>query len=211
MHRGKILLALLFFVPDNGTWVLRKNQDDIRVYTRSISTSDFKELKCTTRVKSSMSAIVKLLIDVDHFKGWIYKCTEATLIKKVSAREVISYQLFDAPWPVDDRDVVANCYVTQDEKTKIVVVRSVVANVLIPEKKGIVRIKNFRTTYTLTPKGNGWIEIDYELGTEPGGSVPAWLANMVMVNGPFTSQQAMSALLQTSYFKSAKLGFLVEP
>lgn len=63
----------------------------------------------------------------------------------------------------------------------------------------------------LTPKGNGIVEIDYELGTEPGGDVPAWLVNLVAVNAPFNTQQMMNALLQTPSVKSAKFSFIDEP
>jgi len=211
MKYFKILLFLFLLPGDNGNWELKKNEDNIMVYTRRVITSDFKELKSITHVKSSLSSIVHILIDVNHFTDWIYKCVTATVVKKVNDREVISYQLFDAPFPFDDRDVVAQCFVIQDTITKIVTVRSVLADGLIPEKDGVVRIKNFHTKYILTPEANGFVRIDYELGSEPGGAIPAWLANLVMVNGPFSTQLMMNNLLQTPAIKNTRLPFIEEP
>jgi START domain len=211
MFRNKILLALLIFVIDGDNWILKKNQENIMVYTRRITTSDYKELRCSTTVKSSLSAIVKLLGDADHYTDWVYKCVEAMIVKKPDETEVYSYQLFDAPWPLDDRDVVAHLKVRQDKNTKIVTILSNVVDSMVAEKRDVVRIKKFHSSYTLTPKGNGFVSIDYELGTEPGGSVPAWLANLVMVNGPFSTQQMMNALLQTERYKTVKLQFIDEP
>lgn len=205
-----LFLIFIFLVSDDN-WELKKNKDSIMVYTRRVTTSDFKELKCKTTVKASLSSIVKVLTDVEHFTDWVYKCVEASKVKQVTGVEIYSYQLFDAPWPIDDRDVVAQLKIVQDGKTKVVIVTSVQADHLVPEKKGVVRIKNFHTKYVLTPKGNGMVDIDYELGTEPGGNIPAWIANLVMVNGPFETQQMMNSLLQLPAFKSAKFSFIVEP
>ena len=207
----KALLSIVLLVPLSDDWVLRQNSDNIEIYTRKVATSDFKELKCRTTVQSSLSAIVKILTDADDYTKWIYKCIAASTVKKISDVEVYSYQLFEAPWPLDNRDVVAVVKVTQDSSTKIVTVRSGLADQLVPEKNGVIRIKKFNTTYTLVPKDSGIVEINYELSTEPGGSVPAWLANSVMVNGPFSTQQMMSNLLQTPRYKNVKLDFIIEP
>jgi hypothetical protein len=206
------ILIILFLIPGvDNSWEMRKNKDNITVYTRKITATDFKELKCVTRVKSSLSAIVFVLIDVNHFTDWIYKCVTATTIKKVSNTEIISYQLFDVPFPFDDRDVVSRGTVVQDPKTKIVTVNSGLADGLVPEKKGVVRIRNFHTSYKLIPEGNGWVKIDYELGTEPGGTIPAWLANMVVVTGPFETQQMMNGIVQNPAMQKIKLPFIAEP
>ncbi len=210
MFRSWIFSLLLILLTGDTTWELKKNKNNIKVYTRKVSASDFKEMKCTTQVKSSLSSIVKVLTDVNYFTLWIYKCIEAAEVKRTDDSEIYSYQLFDAPWPLDDRDVVARLKVKQDGKTKVVTAHSVLADGLVPVKEDVVRIKNFHTTYTLTPLGNGWVEIDYELGTEPGGNIPAWLANLVMVNGPFTTQQLMNGLIQTPAFKKAKFDFIEE-
>lgn len=211
MIRYKMLLMLLIFLPGGDTWELKKNKNNISIFTRRITTSDFKELKSTTRVKSSLSSIVKILTEADHYTDWIYNCVTGTVVKKVNDAEIYSYQLFDAPWPVDDRDVVARLRVSQDVKTKIVTVMSDIADGMVPEQKGIVRIKKFHSSYTLTPLDSGWVNINYEMGTDPGGLVPAWLVNLVIVKAPFMTQHRMNELLQTSRYKTAKLNFIIEP
>lgn len=204
------LFLLLIFTGITNNWELKKNKDNISVYTRRITTSDYKELRCSTRVKSSLSSIVKVLTDVNYFTSWIYKCTNAFLIKKSTDSDVYSYQYFDAPWPIEDRDVVARLRIEQDPVTKVVSAHSEVANNLIPEKNGVVRIKKFHSSYILTPLANGWVQIDYYLGTEPGGNIPAWLANLVIVNGPFSTQQMMNELIQSPIFKNARFEFIKE-
>ncbi|MFI5218976.1 MAG: START domain-containing protein [Bacteroidia bacterium] len=211
MFRFKALLLLLIFIPEENVWELRKNQDNILVYTRKVITSDFKEIKCLTRVHSTLSSIVKLLTDVDHYTDWIYNCNTATVVKKVNDAEIYSYQLFYVPWPADNRDIVSVVKVTQDKKTKIVTVLSDIVHGMMPEKKGVVRVKKFHSSYLLIPKDSGYVDINYEIGTDPGGIVPAWLVNMVIVKAPFNTQQMMNDLLQTPRYKTAKLNFIAEP
>ena len=210
MLRAKLFLLLLFFSGNGSDWELRKNEDNISVYTRRVSTSDFKELQCKTIVKSSLGAIVKLLVDVDKYPQWIYSCTQSYRIKQIGKTESWSYQLFDAPWPVSDHDIVAVGRITQDKKTKTITIQSDVVNGMLPEKEDIVRIKKFHSSYILIPKPNGYVEINFELGSDPGGIMPAWLVNMVIVKGPFTSHQKLTELLQTPAYKNARLDFIEE-
>src|ERR1041384_4518882 len=107
MFRYKILLMIFIFLIVDSDWELKKRKDNIEVYTRRITSSDFKELRCRTVVKSSLSSIVKILTDIEYYTDWVYKCVIAIKVKQVQDTELYSYQLFDAPWPFEDRDVVA--------------------------------------------------------------------------------------------------------
>lgn len=206
----KFAFLFLIFIGSGGDWELKKDTDNVRVYTRKISNSDFKELQCKTTVKASLGSVVKLLLDVDAYPQWIYNCVHVKRIKKIGDTVSYSYQLFDVPWPVSDRDVVAVGRTTQDAKTKIVTVKSEVVNGMMPEVDDVVRIKKFSSTYVLVPKANGEVEVNFELGTEPGGIVPAWLVNLVIVQGPFHTHKRMNELLQTPTYKNARLGFIEE-
>jgi hypothetical protein len=210
MLRIKLLCLVLFLSVPDTSWVLKKNTDNIRIYTRKISTSDFKELQCKLTVKATLGAVVKLLTDVDGYTEWIYGCIKAISLKKDIKAQSYSYQLFDAPWPVTDRDIVAVGKTTQNAKTKVVTIKSEVVTGMVPEVDGVVRIKKFHSTYFLIPKPNGEVEINFELGSEPGGIVPAWLVNMVVVKGPFESHSKLRTLLQTKKYKDAKLEYIEE-
>jgi hypothetical protein len=211
MIHGKALFILFFFFSGGDNWELKKNTDNIAVFTRNSAASSYKELRCMSKVKTSLSAVVKMLTDVDQYPRWVFHCSEAGIVKKVNDADYYYYERISAPFPVSDRDMVAHLKITQDSKSKTVTVTSDVTQGFVPEKNGIVRIKKFHSTYTIIPKEKGMTEIDSELGTEPGGNVPAWLVNMAIVKGPFSTQQMMNKLLQTSIYKTAKLNFITEP
>ena len=49
--------------------------------------------------------------------------------------------------------------------------------------------------WSLTPR-EGEIEVIYEVHSEPGGSVPAWLANSFVVDAPFNTLQGLRQLAE---------------
>lgn len=207
-----VLLLLLFLFPNpvNENWIERKNKNNITVYTRNVETSPYKEIKSTTRVKATLGSIVRVLSDVDRFTAWIYNCDSASLIRKVSDREIYSYQRFHVPWPASNRDVISRMFIAQDSTTKTVIVTSDIVQGIIAENENIVRVKDFHSRYILTPKENGWVEIDYEIGTDPGGIVPAWLVNMFIVSAPFTTQENLNRIIQQPIFAKTRVGFIAE-
>ena len=61
----------------------------------------------------------------------------------------------------------------------------------IPEEKGFVRVKEVKGFWKFVPKGADQIEVTYQVHTEPGGSVPAMVANKFVVDAPFNTLKAL--------------------
>ena len=78
------LLFLLVFASFHGTkeeWTLKKYGDGVAVYNRELDTTDFKELKAVTQLKTSLSSIIALLEDRETYSQWVYKCGKSFMIK----------------------------------------------------------------------------------------------------------------------------------
>ena len=95
-------------------WELKKDRNDVKVYVREATDSPFKELKMSFDVEASMHAVVALLQDVEAIPDWVYKCTEAYVVKEISQDEEYYYNLVDFPWPMSDRDFVVRSTMTKD-------------------------------------------------------------------------------------------------
>ena len=46
------------------------------------------------------------------------------------------------------------------------------------------------------PKGDNLTEVTYQVHTEPGGSVPSWLANSFVVDAPFNTLSGLRTLAE---------------
>ena len=189
-------------------WELKKDQNGIKVYTKDIPGSDFKEIKATTNFNASLSGVVGLLTDISSHKLWIYRCKESKLIKTVSSSEVYYYMETEVPWPAANRDGVFRFKFTQDSLTKVITVASKNINGLMPEIDGVIRVPKFIASWTLTPKKDGTVDAVYQLNVDPAGSVPAWIINMFAVDGPYESLTSMKKLLKKNNYDSAKFDFI---
>ncbi len=181
-----LLFNILCFSQDNkDDWHLKKYRHDIAVYSRKTANSDFRELKSIVYLKTSLNSIVALINDRETYPQWVYKCGQAKVLKKISESELIHYQTVIAPWPAENRDFVVNIKVSQDERTKIVTIRSTCKADYIPQVAHHVRITEFNACWTLVPLKDGTVQINYQLLVNPGGYVPAWLVNMAAIDGPY--------------------------
>ena len=67
-----------------------------------------------------------------------------------------------------------------------------------------------KSLWTLIPKGNGRVDVSYELIVDPGGWIPAWLVNMTMAVGPYNTILNMREELKKEKYQSAKYTFIKE-
>ena len=193
-----------------GPWELKKNKKDIKVYVRDSPDSPIKQLKMKFTVEASMSSIVLLLQDVPAIPEWVYKCPEAYHLKKINKNEEIYYNLVDFPWPLDDRDLIVKNTLVQDPETKVVRSESFNEPTYIPAKEGIVRIPKLHLWWEFTPRGNGIIDVEYFLSSDPGGMIPAWMINLAIDQGPIQTIKSFRKILKEPKYRDAQLDFISE-
>jgi len=192
-------------------WRLRKNENGIRIYSRRPAGSDVDEFRVISVMHGSLSSIVAVIMDANHYPDWIYACVQSKVLQQVNATEQYQYQVIDVPTPFSDRDAVVHFTLWQDVKTKSVYTHSVAAPNFIPAKNGLVRLPVFDATYQLIPQSNGDVEVIYSLRTDPGGYLPDWLVNWTIVTGPYQTTLKMQEQVKKPEYVNSKLSFIQEP
>jgi hypothetical protein len=220
MNNSKILFAgiftwMLFFsgtsTPDYKMWDFWKERDGVKVYTRLNSGSKLKELKMETVYKGSLASFVAVLQDLSSYERWVYANKEAKLVDYISDTEQIYYGVTDFPWPMSDRDYVVHNKIWQDPKTLEFNSLSIAQSDLLPEKEGIVRVSTLRARWTLTPKRIGEFNVVYTVKSDPEGSIPTWMTNMMLDVGPFKTLKNLELETQKAQYKYASFDFIKEP
>lgn len=203
-------LLLVGFVQSlNGqTWELKKDKGGIKVYVRDQANTDIKELKFTTQVEAPLSTIAAVLTDVEGFDDWVYASVLSRTIKKVSDGEVIYYTEVDFPWPFDNRDLVLHTKFWQDKKTLTIHSTTKTAHWMESEKDGLVRIKKIEIKWAFIPIGNGKVNVEYYLNSDPGGSIPAWMVNLAADQGPLQTMVKFKEMLKKPKYHNTKLAFV---
>jgi hypothetical protein len=201
-------LSLYCFSQDN--WTIKKEESGIAIYTRTAANSSLKELKAVFYIKTSLSSIISLIDDRENYSQWVYKCGKSAILKKISETQEVHYQTIIVPWPLDNRDFVITTSLAQDETTKVITIKSSESPNFIPNVKGFVRIQLLEASWVLTPLKDGIVEIDYRLLVNPSGAIPAWVANLVVTEGPFKTMVNFKQWVMKPKYQAAKVSFIKE-
>jgi hypothetical protein len=194
-----LLLAVSGVHAADNPWQLKRDREGIKVYTRTVPGSRYRAVKATTTISSSLSATVALVRDTAACAEWEALCKRARGLKRVSPTEVYVYQVNNLPWPIADRDVVAHVRWHQDEKSLVVTMTASAVSGMVPRRDHMVRVTDAVT------------EVTTEAHADPGGPLPAWMVNMVLLNSPYRTLTNMRRILATGRYDEARIDFIEEP
>lgn len=191
-------------------WELKRDKGNIKVYVRDAPDSKIKELKFTTTVNASLTAIAAILGHVEGYDEWVYASIKSERIKQVSDTEFYYYTEIDFPWPLSNRDLVLYSTMTQDPKTLALVSKTTSAHWMKKNVEDLVRIEKVFLQWTFTPLAKGEVKVDYFLKTDPGGMVPAWMINLAADQGPLQTMIKFKEAIEKEKYRNAKLAFVKE-
>jgi hypothetical protein len=189
-------------------WQLKKDQDGIKVYTKSTENSHYDELKVEMTLTATLSSLAALILDIDNYHNWSFNTEKAYVLKRVGPGDLYFYELIHSPWPASNRDLPVHLQISQDPGTKSMSVRSTCIPDLVPLQKDVVRVPLSIEEYVVTPLPRGKIQIEYRLKLDPGAGAPAWLINLFSVKGPFETFSHVRQQLQRPAYRDAILPFI---
>ncbi len=164
---------------------LKKSEDSIFVFACKTKESRYKSVIAHFVLDCSASAFAGALLDVERYPTWQFHNIGTRLLQKIGESEIIYHSKISAPWPATDRDLVMHLKIKQDSITHVVSIDiNAIPNYLALEKD-FLRIQVSNVHYTVTPLSKKKIDITYSLYIDPGGSVPVWMLNLAIANGPW--------------------------
>ena len=192
LHRVALacgLSVLLVGVAHAEDWKVAKNEDGIKVSLSEVSGSAYKAYQGVTTIKAPLAKIKALQEDVAGACAWIHECKSQKLLK-TEGDQSWTYTQFNTPWPVTPRDSIL--LVTSTVAPDGTLTRTLKGlPTYAPAEKGFVRVAQVDGFWKLVPKGDNLTEVTYQVHTEPGGSVPSFVANKFVVDAPFNTLKGL--------------------
>jgi len=208
-----ILMVAIFSVGTaeaKSSWELSKQTDGIQVYVRDTPNSKLKSFRADVIIPARLTSLVAVLEDTSVFPRLFHNCKSAKSLKKVGHKEFYNYIVTGMPWPVSSRDSITLSIFSQNKKTKQVNIAINSKHTLLPQKPGMVRVKHLVGRWEFTPLKDGSTKVVYELSLEPGGKIPAWLVNILIVDTPFYTLSNLRKLVKEPIYKNAKRNYIVD-
>ena len=198
--KTRFFLVLIIVFSVNGVllsqsgWKLDKDEDEVRVYTRSTPRTSFKEFKAETIVKAPIEKIEYLLDRFEVFPEWQANMDSVALLEVPDDSSRILYFQSGLPWPISDRDFIFKQIKHNDAVNNTLTYQNICMPYRLPEYRGFIRIQVAQGYWRISRKGD-ITEIIYQWAGDPEGSIPGWLVNTFIVDGPHETLSNLRGLL----------------
>lgn len=208
--RATILTIILFGLSVTSysqDWQLKKDKEGIKCFTKPVQGSQMKAIKAETEFHCSLETCVSVLRDIPNLIELFPDCERVEKVMQTDKNQ-IHYLHLNAPWPVADRDATFQLdYDYISEKDRVVVTATTVVG-KYPEQKGVVRLTDGGGTWEFTRIDDEHTKLLYHYHGNPGGSIPAWLANSVAEENPFRLIQNFHKLVKLERYKGKSHAFM---
>ncbi|WP_052752752.1 START domain-containing protein [Kordia zhangzhouensis] len=174
-------ICVPFFAQEN--WTLKKDKDEIQIYTKTTDSSKIKAYKAMMTVKSSLDKVKNVIIDGNQLYTWNYKAIDSKLLQKKSENEYLIWMALDLPWPIRNRDVVIYLQIKRITSEILLITVSSAPNAY-EELDEYLRITEFEGYWLLEEKGEE-VTITHQMHGDPGGNVPSWFVNTTITRAPY--------------------------
>lgn len=213
-----MMILTLLIVVRADDWNLAKESDGVSVYTRAVEGSEYLAFRGETVVEGSVAALVSILYDTPAAPEWLHQCRFAMTLEEKSFEENYIFQVYDLPFPVSDRQVIlhSTLFLTQEGAR----LETKEANGYCAgrqsgrcrqiQEKALIAFTRSRGHYTFTHLDANRTKVVWQQHTEPGGRIPVWLVNMLVVDIPFNSLRNIQALVKTDKYRNMTMGRLRE-
>ena len=213
---AKLLLTAAFSIitpgmalaelPDENAegWNLRKESDNIRVFTVDQPDSSFQAFKAEAVLDVPIENIMAVMNNPGSCVEWVHNCSQSIAFGDGNFHDRYAYSVNDMPWPVTDRDYVIRIR-THGNQSNGEIVMDLNA---IPDRRDAeadyVRVDKSDTHYRLIPEG-GQTRMIWVQHTEPNGSIPGWLVNTLLVDIPIRSMEQLERVAARERYQNHEL------
>ncbi|MDH1441058.1 START domain-containing protein [Pseudomonas sp. GD03721] len=189
-----VLLCATAVQAGERQWRLEREEEGVRVYLADVPGSKYKAYRGVVTINGDLAAVKAAQEDVEGSCTWVFSCQQQRLL---ATRDDVSelYTRFAMPWPVKARDSVIQVTTRTDADGSVTRLLKALPDRL-PEERDFVRVQRVDGQWQLKPLADGKVEVAYEAHTEPGGSVPSWLANSFVVDAPLQTLQGLRAKVE---------------
>lgn len=210
------LLVALFLAAGTqaaeNPWRLVKDKNGIKVYMRHTDESSIKTFRGVAAFNvQDPSSLIALFNDYAAMPRWAQFISSATEINRKSPLDRNLRFTTSLPWPLSDREALVHAIVKQDPSTYDVYITLENAPHLLPPDPELVRFPWFRGRFDFRVLAPNRVEATYEVEIDPGGYIPAWMANILAQDAPYFTLDKLRKIHQRAEYQGKTFDYLDFP
>ena len=207
-----VLPFIILFLTVSGLhaqdgWKQIREKQGITVFTRSNPNMDFKEFKSNMTVNGTVEQFLSVLYDVDGLSSWGYNVKKAHAVSSEGDTIQVYYAEAKAPFPYKNRDGVYLNRFKWEPRDRELMVEIEMPEGLVPEKENLVRMEGYGS-WIVRELNDGKLEITFQMQMDPGGNIPAWMANMFAGDTPYHTLLGLRKAMQEEKYQGKSYEFI---
>ncbi len=191
--KSTVLHANTAHAMQDSSWRLLKEEDSIKVFVKD-NPNGYKSVRMELTIHGSLASLRERLQDVDGYTDWVYRCVSATQRSAPGDSSLIYRVITDFPFPFKDRELTVRSLQKVDTDGTFYSRSSAIPSADTDGQYAIIH--HFESRWKVKPVTPGNLHVVYEVTTEPGGEIPAWLYNMAVDRGPLHTMKRLKALVE---------------
>jgi hypothetical protein len=189
---------------NNGAWQLVSDRNGIQVYMQPGDQTPLKTFRGVTRFPlADEYAMVALLNDYYAYPDWLHFVDSARELGRSNEQVRQLHVTTLLPWPLADREAVLQTRVIQGDGPagKEVVVDLSNRPDLLPPNPDYVRFPHMEGMLRFRRVAQEEVEVVYQLEMNPGGYIPAWLANILLRDAPYFTLERLRRVVHRAEYQ----------
>jgi len=189
-------------------WTLSKDKDGIKVYTRATHESPFDEFRATMVLNQSVHSLIAVLQDIENMPEWAYNVKSASILKEYGDTVQFYYTEVSIPFPFTNRDAVYRNSYDWNNDSSLLVVDIEMLPKYIDENEDLVRIPFGKGFWRVKVLSEERLDVTFQMVVDPGGSVPAWMANMFVNETPTYTFTKLREIIAKEKYQQQRFDFV---
>ena len=211
-----IAAGLLLSVSSVGAkepeWRLVTDRDGVRVFMAHNDDSAIKTFRGEAVIPmSDFRAIGNQVNDYEFVASWMHMISSISELGRDSGTDRQIWVTTRLPWPVSNRDAALDLELRQEPDTGTVIVAYEANNALMEQQSGYVRMPALKGMLRFTPLKPGEVHLTFEVVLDPGGYIPAWIANLILRDIPYFSLRRYQRVSDQERFRDNDSGYYSIP
>lgn len=188
------------------------DRQQVKVWTVREPDAPLRGCRAVTTVRSSLSGLVRLIMDTHAAPDWVYRTSRMQLLRSDEQAGTFTVLAEMDFWPLPDRDVVVEGRVSQDPVSLLVTVDShALRQSALPPRAGFVRMRSMRGLWEFRPLGHGLVEVSMSGHADPGGHIPDFLVNLMIKETPYRTLLGLRRVIAGARYQQERVPGIREP
>ncbi len=195
-----ITVALVYCLPGLSheiltEWKVARQSGDIQVSYRYIMVGDTlktREMRVSFSLNAEFDSIVRMFNDAKLFYQWSAGLEKCDIIR-ADSNSWVMYNLYDAPWPFKQRDLITEYKMVKvDSKTTLIMTGK---SNMLPEYEDVMRMKQYEGYWSFEKLEDGLTHVEFHTISFTGPIIPRFLQDPILQKTFIKSMNKLKALL----------------